>query len=64
MVADASWAGQNKRIWRASADPVGQPIRGPDQCHRKFLNRFFIFYLDIQENPPKYVAESIAIGWH
>ncbi|MGB7749086.1 MAG: hypothetical protein WBN75_17545, partial [Verrucomicrobiia bacterium] len=30
----------------------------------KFLNRFFIFHLDPQRNPPQIVAESISIGRH
>jgi hypothetical protein len=61
VVAAAFWAGRNKPIWRASADPVGQPTRWPNQ-NSKFLNRFFIFHLDFQDKPPNYVAESIPIG--
>jgi hypothetical protein len=58
VAADASWARRNKPISPALADPVGQPVR---QCH-EFLNRFFIFPFDFQDNPLKNVAVSIAIG--
>ena len=62
MVAAAFWARRNKPIWRASADPVGQPAPWPDQNHPEFLNRLFIFTLDSQRNPPQIAAESISIG--
>jgi hypothetical protein len=48
-------------IWRASANPVGQPAPWPNQ-YPKFLNRFFILPLDFQDNPLKNPAESIPIG--
>jgi hypothetical protein len=58
MAADVSWDSPNKRIWRALADPVGQPVRR----HHKFLNRFVIFQFDFQDNPLKNAAVSIVIG--
>jgi hypothetical protein len=58
MAAVASSATPNKPFCLVSADPVGQPVRQP----LKFLNRFFIFHLDFQDNPPKYAAVSIVIG--
>jgi len=61
MAEGAFWARRNKPIWPASADPVGQPVPGPNQPP-KFLNRFSILPLDFQDNPLKYLAESIAIG--
>ena len=62
MVAVAFWARRNKLIWRASAKPVGQPIGRHGQRTPKFLNPFFIFQLDFQDNPLKNTAVSIAIG--
>jgi hypothetical protein len=58
MAVDVSWASLNKRIWRASADPVGQPVH---QNH-EFLNRFFIQPFAFQEYPHLNVAASIVIG--
>src|ERR1022692_186131 len=58
VAADASWARRNKPIWRASADPVGQPVRP----YHEFLNRFFIQPFAFQKNPHMNVAASLVIG--
>ena len=58
-VAVAFWAHHNKLIWRALADPMGQPpLPG-----RKILNPFFIFHQAFQDIPRKIAPDSIAIGW-
>jgi hypothetical protein len=62
MVAVAFWAHLNKLIWRALADPVGQPVGRLDHRTPIFLNRFLIQPLAFQENPHINVAVSIAIG--
>ena len=58
MAADVSWDSPNKPIWRALANPVGQPVRR----YLKFLNRFFIQPFAFQENPHSNVAASVVIG--
>jgi hypothetical protein len=60
VAAAAFWARHNKPIWRALADPVGQPLR---QNH-EFLNRFFIQFVCFQENPHRNVAALLVIGRH
>jgi hypothetical protein len=66
----ADWAENRDEKWKiglrisgvglvgAPAVPQDQPVR---QRHR-FLNRFFIFPFDFQDNPLENAAVSIAIG--
>ncbi len=58
VVAVAFWARHNKPIWRASANPLGQPLR---QNH-EFLNRFFIQHFVFQEILHFLVAAQLVIG--